>query len=145
MPDTLKPDELVFEGVAKRKLDDLLARGWQIGGYSLIKDGEIGLITMGGFVGWFTVAEQNGEAARNNFLTMQGSAATLLKRATTAEAALVKARVALERIMRIVTYPADTSIQPRGFGVRSTDITGCELIAEIARLALSDGEEDNGR
>lgn len=52
-------EEVEFEGVAKRKLDDLLARGWEISGYSLWKDGDHGLITKGGFVGWFSVAERN--------------------------------------------------------------------------------------
>lgn len=53
-----------FTGLAKRKLDDLLERGWRINGYSIIKDGDIGLATAGAFVGWFSVAERNAEAAQ---------------------------------------------------------------------------------
>lgn len=48
-----------FEGVAKRKLDDLLDRGWKISGYSIYKNEEHGLVTVGAFVGWWTVADDN--------------------------------------------------------------------------------------
>jgi hypothetical protein len=52
-----------FEGLPKRKLDDLLARGWEISGYAIHKDGEHGLVTTGGFVGWFTTAQNNASEA----------------------------------------------------------------------------------
>jgi hypothetical protein len=45
---------LEFEGVAKRKLDDLMARGWRVSGYSIMDEtGKHGFVTTGGFVGWW--------------------------------------------------------------------------------------------
>ncbi|MBO9589584.1 Lar family restriction alleviation protein [Devosia sp.] len=43
-----------FEGLPKRKLDDLVGRGWEVVGYAL-QNGEqrYGFITTGGFVGWW--------------------------------------------------------------------------------------------
>ena len=46
------------------------------------------------------------------------------------QARLSEAVNVLERIMAVVTYPCDTSIQARGYGVRSIDVSGCEYIAE---------------
>jgi hypothetical protein len=74
-----------FEGVAKHKLDDLLTRGWAISGYSITKDGEYGLVTTGGFVGWWTVASNNADAAE--------------ARALAAEAQRDKLAEAVERII----------------------------------------------
>lgn len=54
---------LAFTHVAKIKLEDLLARGWVISGYSIQKDNEHGLITEHGFVGWYSVAFQNYDTA----------------------------------------------------------------------------------
>ena len=46
-------------------------------------------------------------------------------------------REALERIDRVVTYPACMSINPRGYGVRTlSEDDGAALVAEIARAAL---------
>lgn len=45
-----------FEGIAKRKLEDLQTRGWHICGHALTRseDGnQYGFITNGGFVGWW--------------------------------------------------------------------------------------------
>lgn len=71
-----------FEGVPKRKLDDLLARGWEISGYAIHKDGEHGLVTDGGFVGRFTTAEKNAQAAERQLATARtalGEIATALQ------------------------------------------------------------------
>ena len=57
-------------------------------------------------------------------------ARTYRDRADEAEARLSEAVKVLERIMAVVTYPCDTSIQARGYGVRSIDVSGCEYIAE---------------
>lgn len=51
---SLRATSLVFDGLPKRKLDDLIARGWNVAGYA-IQNGEMryGFITTGGFVGWW--------------------------------------------------------------------------------------------
>lgn len=63
-----------FMGVAKRKLDDLLARGFKIDGFSIAKyhdegDAEVatgrGFITVGGFVGWWRSEEEIRRIERN--------------------------------------------------------------------------------
>lgn len=61
--EALEADRPQFTGVAKQKLDDLIARGWQISGYAITKDGLHGLVTTGGFVGWWSVADANVQAA----------------------------------------------------------------------------------
>lgn len=57
-------DGLDFQHVSKTKLDGLLADGWQINGYSIQKDGRLGLVTTGAFVGWYSNAVDNGETDR---------------------------------------------------------------------------------
>lgn len=68
-----------FEGVAKHKLEDLTseARGWRVCGYAIEKDGELGLVTTGGFVGWWTVADRNAEAAESEVATLKARIAEL--------------------------------------------------------------------
>lgn len=56
-------EPVAFEGIAKRKLDGLLAQGWKVAGYAISKDGCYGLVTTGAFVGWFTTAEENARTA----------------------------------------------------------------------------------
>lgn len=47
-----------FTGVAKRKLEDLIARGYRIDGYAITKDTSRGFVTTGGMVGWWTSGEE---------------------------------------------------------------------------------------
>jgi hypothetical protein len=42
-----------FAGLPKRKLDDLAARGWQVCGVAIAKEGQYGAITYGGCVLWW--------------------------------------------------------------------------------------------
>ena len=89
------PDELevvAFDGVAKQKLDSLIERGWKISGYALYQDGDHGLITTGGFVGWFSVAERNDATARAKL--------------ETAEAEVKRLTEALENIDSLIPKPS---------------------------------------
>lgn len=58
------------------------------------------------------------------------------------QAHLSEAVKVLERVKGVVTYPCDRSIQERGYGVRSIDVSGCEYIAEaIDAFIATLGEE----
>lgn len=58
------------------------------------------------------------------------------------QARLSEAVKVLERVKGVVTYPCDRSIQERGYGVRSIDVSGCEYIAEaIDAFIATLGEE----
>lgn len=83
----LRDERISFSGVAKRKLDDLTSdqRGWKICGYAIEKDGKYGLVTTGAFVGWWSVAEENANAAE--------------ARVRELEQKLERARVALEEML----------------------------------------------
>lgn len=108
-----------FEGVAKHKLDDLISpeRGWNICGYAIEKNGEYGLVTTGGFVGWWTVASNNADAAD--------------ARALAAEAQRDKAIAALKAIAE----EADLALDDGGFGIHRSDI---QEIGRHARSTLNE-------
>lgn len=62
----------------------------------------------------------------------------------TSQARLSEAVKVLERIMAVVAYPCDSSIQERGYGIRSIDVSGCEYIAEaIDAFIATLGENKN--
>lgn len=90
-PSPSEMEVVVFDGVAKRKLDGLLERGWKVSGYALHREGDHGLITTGGFVGWFSVAERNDADARAKL----ADAAAQVLRLTEENEALRKERTSL--------------------------------------------------
>jgi hypothetical protein len=63
LPNADELEVVAFQHIAKTKLDALLAEGWKINGYSVQKDGRLGLVTTGGFVGWYSNACDNSAAA----------------------------------------------------------------------------------
>jgi hypothetical protein len=62
-----------------------------------------------------------------------------------ANAQLARAREALERIDRVVTYPVATEISPRGYGIMPATSDSAEFIAEITREALRSPAPADGR
>jgi hypothetical protein len=67
----LTAERLVFDGVAKSKLESVTSRGWNVCGYAIEKDGEYGLVTTGGFVGWWSAADANARAAEERALAAE--------------------------------------------------------------------------
>jgi hypothetical protein len=55
---------------------------------------------------------------------------------------LAKARAALEKIDRVVTYPVSSEIDPKGYCVRAVDGEGYEYISTITRAVLKEMQED---
>lgn len=109
-----RPD---FQGIAKDKLDDLTSpeRGWSICGYAIEKNGEYGLATVGGFVGWWTVAANNVEIAE--------------ARLEAAESKLSEMRSALEGLVPFAKW-----------AIRESAFSGSDLEgAEVQEAALAHG------
>jgi len=101
------PRQPKFEGTPLAKLDSVLERGWKISGYAIEKDGEHGLATTGGFVGWWTVASNNAEDA--------------IRRAESLEASLKQAVAGLRLLLRsvdacTVELKPGQSLAPAGSG-----------------------------
>jgi len=126
MPDTLKPDELV---------DDLAAVLWR----TEATDAGVPQSVIDGR----TRQAFDDESQSTKYRWRKFARAALSTRATTAEAALVKARAALEYAHKGLDMVHNGLMDP----TRPRQAVGevCFHFLDAARLALSDGEEDNGR